>query len=446
MSFKKWADRSRLVLKSLLDSDYRLEYHQIEALRLRLAELERKNTAYAQEIELAQEEQRTLRERLVKQSQDHEQGCSHDAEIKRLMRQLEAQGKLLEETEGLLETLRTSDSKRRSQLVGEEKASYLEKIATLEERVAMLTKEGLEAGEEVRRLQGSQHALQQQLHIVEAEKQEVTGRLTDAEQREDQLRRDVEESTAKAFQETEERNAVCQTLTTEKQSLENEIRDLVLVSQDLEKQLQLARQELVAAQAQSYTTSILNHQLQGAIKALEGQKDAGKANGDSHVEQSQPVEELHAKVTELEKALETKTKENEEMASEMKAKYYTPSLTLEIFKIEEINRLNDIVEHGDFRAHKLKKPRHPSTPPGTIGHNRSSSISARLGFERERTLSGSKPNSAIFPTRGGSPSSSPSHRAQATLPIINSTGDPADENLLADTSGATEAASGSATL
>ncbi|KAG9020358.1 hypothetical protein FS842_007379, partial [Serendipita sp. 407] len=98
----------------------------------------------------------------------------------------------------------------------------------------------------------------------------------------------------------------------------------------MEKQLLQAQQELAAAQAQSYTSSILNHQLQGKIKALEEQRDSEKANDDSHNEQSQVIEELRNKISGLENALEARTKANEELASEMKA------------KIEEINRLNDI--------------------------------------------------------------------------------------------------------
>ncbi|KAG8770762.1 hypothetical protein FRC15_003919 [Serendipita sp. 397] len=271
MSFKKWADRSRLVLKSLLDSDYRWEYHQIETLRQRIADLERKNAAYAQEIELAREEQLVLRERLVKQSQDYEpQASTQDAEIKRLMRQLEAQGKLLEETEGLLEALRASETKKRSQFISEEKATYLEKIGALEGRIATLTTERQDAAEEIRKIQESHQSLQQQFDAVDAEKQDVLGRLTAAERREEQLRKDSEVLSVKLSRGTEERDAIHQNLTTEKESLEKEVHDLVIVGQDMEKQLLQAQQELAAAQAQSYTSSILNHQLQGKIKALEG--------------------------------------------------------------------------------------------------------------------------------------------------------------------------------
>lgn len=109
-------------------------------------------------------------------------------------------------------------------------------------------------------------------------------------------------------------------------------------------------------------------------------------------------------MSELEAALAEKMQANDELSRQIGS------------KDEEINRLSEIIENGDLRPHKLKKPRAsiPLTPPGTMSHPRSTSIGSLFAFDRERqrTLStGSQHHSD-----NASHTSSPAHRAQATLP------------------------------
>ncbi|KAG8820303.1 hypothetical protein FRC19_008992 [Serendipita sp. 401] len=87
---------------------------------------------------------------------------------------------------------RASETKKRSQFISEEKATYLEKIGALEGRIATLTTERQDAAEEISKIQESHQSLQQQFDAVDAEKQDVLGRLTAAERREEQLRKDSE--------------------------------------------------------------------------------------------------------------------------------------------------------------------------------------------------------------------------------------------------------------
>lgn len=151
------------------------------------------------------------------------------------------------------------------------------------------------------------------------------------------------------------------------------------------------------------------------------------------------MEDAHAKIVQLENSVAEKTRDNEAFKADIKAKE------------EEISRLNELLEHADQRAHKLKKPRRPSTSiphaDGAAEHARSTSISSRLGLdrfgsERQRTVSGSSTHGlppamaydvgSIGRTSGrsrggsigaGSPSMSPAHRAQAALPNDQTAGD-----------------------
>lgn len=94
----------------------------------------------------------------------------------------------------------------------------------------------------------------------------------------------------------------------------------------------------------------------------------------AQADQNQAITKAQSKVAELEVALAEKLKANEELVQHIST------------KDEEITRLSEIIEHGDLRPHKLKKPRNsiPLTPPASLSHNRSNSISSRLGFDRER--------------------------------------------------------------
>ncbi|KAG8866074.1 hypothetical protein FRC20_009097 [Serendipita sp. 405] len=93
---------------------------------------------------------------------------------------------------------RASETKKRSQFISEEKATYLEKIA-LEGRIATLTTERQDAAEEISKIQESHQSLQQRFDAVDAEKQDVLGRLTAAERREEQLRKDSEVLSPRRF-------------------------------------------------------------------------------------------------------------------------------------------------------------------------------------------------------------------------------------------------------
>jgi hypothetical protein len=128
----------------------------------------------------------------------------------------------------------------------------------------------------------------------------------------------------------------------------------------------------------------------------------------AQADQNQAVSAAQSKVTELEAALAEKLKANEELAQHINT------------KDEEIARLSEIIEHGDLRPHKLKKPRNsiPITPPATLSHSRSNSIGARFGFDRERQRTVSTGSHKVHAHTGSaidSPTVSPAYRAQ-TLP------------------------------
>lgn len=104
---------------------------------------------------------------------------------------------------------------------------------------------------------------------------------------------------------------------------------------------------------------------------------------------------------------------------------------------EEIARLTDALELANSRHHRLIKPRHashdsssrPITPPP--GHHRSSSISSHIGYPRENKV----------PFTKQSPSSSPVHKTQTSLPSTTTTAPGA-----ADISMTSSIGSGSTTL
>ncbi|CCA69605.1 hypothetical protein PIIN_03544 [Serendipita indica DSM 11827] len=481
--WQSWVDRSRLVLKVMLDSplsltpatfladgrtsDYRRDRQQLDILHQRILELERRNASLSQNLDESNEEQRLLRERLVKQSQgshkgdedwqtrcrDAEASAKHyEADLARIKRQFDAQTQLLEETEGLLNTLRKSNDEARMSRMGNEgtqREALAQMDALRENEAALRTQvDDLTAKLEIAeasasqlttqldesntKLQGSQKTLEaanttlQDLRAqLDQETRIASSARNDLVAQNDAVQTQLHEAIA-AREQAEQAYEAAVT------SHDETVQSLVKVNEESDRSLQTAqkareeaeqhllqvRQELAAAQTRAYNVQLVNSQLQGKIKALEGMSLT-----------------IHA----LENSVAEKTRDNEAFKADIKAKE------------EEISRLNELLEHADQRAHKLKKPRRPSTSiphaDGAAEHARSTSISSRLGLdrfgsERQRTVSGSSTHGlppamaydvgSIGRTSGrsrggsigaGSPSMSPAHRAQAALPNDQTAGD-----------------------
>ncbi|CAG7850441.1 SubName: Full=Uncharacterized protein {ECO:0000313/EMBL:CCA69605.1} [Serendipita indica DSM 11827] len=519
--WQSWVDRSRLVLKVMLDcilvnglksplsltpatfladgrtSDYRRDRQQLDILHQRILELERRNASLSQNLDESNEEQRLLRERLVKQSQgshkgdedwqtrcrDAEASAKHyEADLARIKRQFDAQTQLLEETEGLLNTLRKSNDEARMSRMGNEgtqREALAQMDALRENEAALRTQvDDLTAKLEIAeasasqlttqldesntKLQGSQKTLEaanttlQDLRAqLDQETRIASSARNDLVAQNDAVQTQLHEAIA-AREQAEQAYEAAVT------SHDETVQSLVKVNEESDRSLQTAqkareeaeqhllqvRQELAAAQTRAYNVQLVNSQLQGKIKALEGmsltihapeQRASQDGEAKSDTEQIQVMEDAHAKIVQLENSVAEKTRDNEAFKADIKAKE------------EEISRLNELLEHADQRAHKLKKPRRPSTSiphaDGAAEHARSTSISSRLGLdrfgsERQRTVSGSSTHGlppamaydvgSIGRTSGrsrggsigaGSPSMSPAHRAQAALPNDQTAGD-----------------------
>ncbi|PVG01613.1 hypothetical protein CPB86DRAFT_781412 [Serendipita vermifera] len=402
--WKRWVDRTRLILKTLLDSDYRHDRYQLEILRQRYAELERKNTGNLEDLETSRERARALQEQLDTQKQSNEEAQGlQDGELKRLKKQFESQGKLLEETEALLEALRAGDSTRLSRQSKDDKSIYLDRIAKLEEHISSLTKERSEITGEIQKLQGAHATIQKQCSKIaetssqlQAENEDLVKQISILETKESSLTESRNEFRNRLNSELQNSKAAEQAFTRQREELHRQLNDVTALKNQLEQVLQQTQQELAAAQNESQNNSQLHSSLMEKLKALEDQQKPSVATGPSQIDNHDEMEKSRQKIAELEAALADKTKVSEELRQNLESKN------------EEISRLSDIIEHGDYRPHKLHKPRRPSgqlTPPPNVSHFRSLSIGSRSG--RERALSNASKSS---------PTSSPAHRAQSSLP------------------------------
>jgi chromosome segregation ATPase len=303
--WQNWVDRTRYVLKSLLDvsglppracrprcthapsshdslcitqGDYRQERYQIDLLRQRLAESDRRNATVVQELDVSQETVRSLRERIVTQSNecDAHKGL-YESEAARLGRQLEAQGKLLVETEALLEALRSGDTTRLSRLGSEDRNAYVDRIKHLEEHVATLTKERREISEEVQKLQGIHKSVQDHcdriLHTntqLQTEKEDLVKQLKAMEAMEIRLTESRNDALTRLNQALQYSTATNSASETQRSELLRQLDDAVSAKNEAERRLQEKEQQPVTVDSGSKETSETYAQLQERIKALEG--------------------------------------------------------------------------------------------------------------------------------------------------------------------------------
>lgn len=288
--WQNWVDRTRNVLKTLLDRDYRRDKYQIELLRQRLAEADRRNAATTQELDLSQDNCRVLRERLVRHSTECDAHKTlHESEMARLTKQLESQGKLLVETEALLEALRAGDSTRLARhhssgsVDHQEKSAHVDKIRQLEEQVATLTKERRDIVGDIQKLQGAHQTVQDQcskiLHVnsqLQTENEGLVKRLEAMEAMERRLTESRNEALTRLNQSLQNSTASQSAFDHQKEELLRRVEDAEASKNQVQLLLQEKEQQLAGIQSQPIDHSDAYTQLQERIKLLEENHNAAE--------------------------------------------------------------------------------------------------------------------------------------------------------------------------
>lgn len=261
-------------------SDFRQESYQIGLLRRRIVTLDRHNGSITQELELANESNRTLRERLVVHTQGQDNEAIHancQTDIQRLNRQLESQGKLLEETEALLETLRAGESARGSRLAVDERKKFTDQVAKLKETLTTLTQERDAANLNVQSLQQAQQNVQEQskklFQTNSRLMQENAGlkeQLSVADTREQKLTGSEHELRSKLDLELQNASNFRKAAEQQKVEMQREFEQATAEKERLQQRLAQMQQDLATVEAHSGDFSGLQQQLQERLKALEG--------------------------------------------------------------------------------------------------------------------------------------------------------------------------------
>jgi chromosome segregation ATPase len=190
---------------------------------------------------------------------------------------LEAQGKLLVETEALLEALRAGDTTRLSRLGSEDRNAYVDRIKHLEEHVATLTKERREISEEVQKLQGVRKEVQDHcdrvLHSnaqLQTEKEDLVKQLKAMEAMERRLTESRNEALTRLNQALQYSTATDSAFSVQRNELLRQMDDAVAAKNEAERRLQEKEQQLATVDSGSKESSETYAQLQERIKALEG--------------------------------------------------------------------------------------------------------------------------------------------------------------------------------
>lgn len=256
-------------------SDYRHDKYQLDLLRQKLAEAERRSAASTQELELSTESNRSLRERLLKLNQEAEQHkVEYSGEVSRVKRQLDAQGKLLTETEGLLETLRAGGEVKSTKPSSDDKKHYLEQISALEKQVAGLTKERKEIAQEVANMKTTHLSFQERFDVLGRanmellhDKQELTKQLEALKTRESQLVASRDQFLGRLNTELQNSSATKDSV----DALQKQLQDAATSKATTERLLQDTQQQLATTQAQSKESQNRYTDLQERLKVLEGE-------------------------------------------------------------------------------------------------------------------------------------------------------------------------------
>lgn len=244
--------------------------------------MDRQNGSLSQELELATESNRTLRERLITHTQGQDSDTIHancQTDIERLNRQLESQGKLLEETESLLETLRAGDSARGSRLAADERKNFTDQIAQLKETLTTLIQERDAANLNVQNLQQSQQNMQEQSKKIFStnsrllqENQSLKEQLATADTREQKLTETQHELSSKLDLEVQNANNFRKATEEQKAQMQREFEQATAEKEKLQQRLAQMQQDLATVEAHSGDFSSLQEQLQQRLKALESRR------------------------------------------------------------------------------------------------------------------------------------------------------------------------------
>ena len=325
-----------------LQSDFRHDKYQLDILRQRLAESDRRNAASTQEIELSTETNKNLKERLFKLNQEADQKrIEYSGEVTRIKGQLDAQTKLLEETEAHLDALRAGGDGKVAILPSSEKRQLQEKISSLEKHIASLIKERKETSQEVANMKATHLSFQERFEVLGQanlqllhEKQELSKQLENLKTRELQPVASRDQFLGRLNTELQNSSAAKDSA----ESLKTQLHEAATSKAVTERLLQDAQQQLEAARAQSKESQEKVVELQGKLKDLQGSllfhlnrahlthsavesqgnelKQLGQTDASERVE----LEEIKTKLAQLEASLAGTVKSNEDLKQEVESK------------------------------------------------------------------------------------------------------------------------------